>query len=75
MSKKIKCNGCKINLGEIRDASLRVNIVYYCNICGNKPHLTDPKPKHVWDDEFYNDKEKAFNDIFGDNFGDIFGKE
>ena len=36
MKRKIHCEDCKTNLGEIRDATLIRNIKHYCCACSDK---------------------------------------
>lgn len=38
MTRKISCNECNKNLGEIRDALLAKGIVYLCSECGKDKH-------------------------------------
>lgn len=40
---KIRCEKCNLNLGEIRDATLRKNISYFCNSCTEKLKRLDIK--------------------------------
>ena len=45
MPREIKCAECGTELGEIRDARLRRDIVYLCNAC----YSQDDSPSNIFD--------------------------
>jgi len=67
MSKKIHCVECNLFLGDIRDASLRRNIVHLCTDCNNnriaEKMLAKTRSKD-WKDDLAD-----YSEIFGDIFG------
>ena len=46
MTRKIHCEDCKTYLGEIRDATLIINIKHYCCACSEKK---EPEPDFMSD--------------------------
>jgi len=61
----ISCSKCGCNLGTIRDARLRKDIVYYCGTCDAGNAFAKGGTYR---------KKEDFSNAFGDIFGDMFGK-
>lgn len=65
---KIRCSNCNINLGEIRQASLRKNISYLCSNCEDKRKIAVRYMESKGNDNSSYNYEEMFGNIFGKKY-------